>query len=70
LADGLAVAIGYRPGEGAEDAARGVRDEDRVVVVVRAALLAHEAQQVRHLLEVGTANCGRSRNRWVLSNCR
>jgi hypothetical protein len=47
------VPVGIEPGQRAQDPARGVRDQDRVVVVVERAVVGEEVLQVRHQLEVG-----------------
>jgi hypothetical protein len=47
------VAIGVHARERRQDPARGVRDEDRVVVRQQRPVAAHELEQVWHLLEIG-----------------
>src|SRR5262249_42949304 len=51
--DGDPHPVGVETGQRGEDATRGVRDEDRVVLVQHRALALQEVEQVRHLLEIG-----------------
>src|SRR4029453_2168076 len=48
----LAVPVRVEAGQRAEDPARGMRDQDRVLVVAERPVVAQEVQQVRHLLQV------------------
>src|SRR6516162_4914024 len=47
------MAVGVYTSEVGEDAIRGVRDEDCVVVGEERAIAPNKVEQVRHLLEVG-----------------
>src|SRR5947208_1763651 len=48
----LVVPVGIETGQRAEDPARGVRDQDRVLVVAERPVVPQEVHQVRHLLQI------------------
>ena len=47
------MAVGVHAGEVGQDVGRGMRDEDRVVVGEKRAVVPNKVEQVRDLLEIG-----------------